>query len=135
MITCQYLIPGRCIPKARPRIAKNGHFYTPQKTRQYESMVARLLKSQKAKISDKPLKVFIKVYRKHLKGWTKSEKELAKQGKMYPTTRPDVDNYAKSILDGADGILYHDDSQIVDLRVMKLYGDKEQVVIEVSELE
>lgn len=33
--------------------------------------------------------------------------------------KPDVDNYAKSVLDAANGILWDDDSQIVDLRVTK----------------
>ena len=38
----------------------------------------------------------------------------------YPkTTRPDVDNYAKCVLDALNGLAYRDDSQVVDLHVVK----------------
>jgi Holliday junction resolvase RusA-like endonuclease len=36
--------------------------------------------------------------------------------------KPDVDNFAKSILDGANGILWEDDSQIIDLQVAKAWA-------------
>jgi len=42
----------------------------------------------------------------------------------YPVGRPDWDNLAKT-LDAANGILWHDDSQIVVALVMKLWADKE----------
>ena len=35
--------------------------------------------------------------------------------------RPDVDNFAKSVLDAANGILWADDSLIVDLQVTKAW--------------
>jgi len=33
--------------------------------------------------------------------------------------KPDIDNVAKAVMDAAKGVLYHDDSQVADLRVMK----------------
>ena len=38
----------------------------------------------------------------------------------YP--KPDVDNFAKSVLDASNGILWNDDSQIVNLRIMKIWA-------------
>ena len=38
------------------------------------------------------------------------------------TTKPDADNLAKSIKDALRGIVYHDDSQIVALRVWKRFA-------------
>jgi Holliday junction resolvase RusA-like endonuclease len=37
--------------------------------------------------------------------------------------RPDVDNFAKSVLDGSNGILWVDDSLIVDLTVSKAWAN------------
>ena len=39
---------------------------------------------------------------------------------LHGKRRIDVDNCAKSILDGMNGIVYEDDNQVVDLRVRKL---------------
>ena len=41
----------------------------------------------------------------------------------YPSVRPDADNFAKLVMDCGNGILWMDDSQIVDLRVRKEYGE------------
>lgn len=35
---------------------------------------------------------------------------------------PDLDNMTKLVLDGLNGILYRDDSQVVDLRARKIYA-------------
>ncbi len=52
----------------------------------------------------------------------------------YPTTRPDVENLAKGLLDSWNGILWRDDSQIVDLELSKRYDAREGVEVEVQEL-
>jgi Holliday junction resolvase RusA-like endonuclease len=36
--------------------------------------------------------------------------------------KPDADNYAKAFLDAAEGILFENDSQVVDLRSRKVYA-------------
>lgn len=40
----------------------------------------------------------------------------------YPTTRPDLLKYARSLEDACTGILWADDSQIVVERLQKVYG-------------
>ncbi len=40
-----------------------------------------------------------------------------------PTTRPDVENLAKGLLDAWNGILWRDDSQVVELQLRKEYGE------------
>ena len=53
----------------------------------------------------------------------------------FPITRPDVDNYAKLVLDAA-AILWRDDAQVVDLTVRKRYAvhDKPRWEITVVDL-
>lgn len=52
----------------------------------------------------------------------------------YHTKRPDVDNLAKAIKDALKGIVYADDSQIVEAHLYKEYGEPE-VIIEIKTLE
>ena len=41
----------------------------------------------------------------------------------HPTTKPDLDNLAKTVLDACNGILWADDAQIVRLTLTKVYAD------------
>ncbi len=54
----------------------------------------------------------------------------------YPATRPDLDNLVKGLLDKFNGILWHDDAQIIELSIGKRYTDAlhpEGVRVEVQE--
>jgi Holliday junction resolvase RusA-like endonuclease len=48
-----------------------------------------------------------------------------------PTTRPDLDNYAKLTLDALNGIIWTDDSQITELRLGKFYSITPSTMIKV----
>lgn len=47
------------------------------------------------------------------------------------TGKRDIDNYFKLVLDACEGIVYHDDSQITELTVMKFH-DKSNPRIEIE---
>ena len=47
----------------------------------------------------------------------------------FPTTRPDVLKLARAVEDSMTGIVYGDDSQIVDERLVKRWGSPERVEI------
>lgn len=64
------------------------------------------------------------------KSWSKAKKESVR----YKTSKPDLDNLAKTVLDALNGIAFVDDSQVVDLRLSKVYADKEGTNIKVVEL-
>jgi Holliday junction resolvase RusA-like endonuclease len=40
-----------------------------------------------------------------------------------PLVKPDLDNMVKAIKDACNGIVWHDDAQVVDERVSKYYAD------------
>ena len=42
----EFTVPGIPVGKGRPRFMKNGHTYTPQKTRDYEDKVVQCWKCQ-----------------------------------------------------------------------------------------
>jgi Holliday junction resolvase RusA-like endonuclease len=50
----------------------------------------------------------------------------------FPTVAPDIDNYLKSVLDAANGILWHDDCQVVDVRCRKRYCDSGSIIVQVT---
>lgn len=132
----EYLVEGECVPKARPSYNRYGGTYGKafEQQKAYEQLVALRLREQGAKPSKKALLVKVDVYKGFLKSWTKKQREEAKQGKLRPVKRPDIDNYIKSVLDGANGILWEDDSQIVSLLASKHYAETPQVKIGVKEL-
>jgi Holliday junction resolvase RusA-like endonuclease len=58
----------------------------------------------------------------------------APKKRIYPCQRPDIDNYAKLLMDALNGICWTDDSQVVVLAVKKVYGDPERIEFCVGEL-
>jgi Holliday junction resolvase RusA-like endonuclease len=62
-------------------------------------------------------------------------KQSAKQGHSVPkTTRPDVDNLAKSVLDCmVDAGWMEDDNIVVELILRKIYAPDPQVVIDIDD--
>ncbi len=57
----------------------------------------------------------------------------AKKNK-YPMVKGDIDNTCKTYLDAMEGILYENDTLIVELTAIKKYGDSDSVTIEIEEL-
>ena len=111
----EFIVPGKVIPLARARHGKHGNVYTPTRSTAYQREI--WIAAQKAGIWQlhfglKPVWVGIRVYVK--------PKRASSQ---YPTSRPDIDNYLKQVLD-ALAPAYHDDAQVVGiLRADKLYGE------------
>jgi Holliday junction resolvase RusA-like endonuclease len=64
------------------------------------------------------------------KSWTKKKKLDPPQH----TSKPDIDNLIKSVMDAMNGIVYKDDGQVVSVYGVKMYGDNDEVVIKLSEL-
>lgn len=52
----------------------------------------------------------------------------------FPTTRPDCLKLARAVEDACQGVLYADDSQIVEETIAKYYGEPARVEITVREL-
>jgi Holliday junction resolvase RusA-like endonuclease len=49
--------------------------------------------------------------------------------------KPDCDNIAKIVCDALNGIAYKDDSQIFDVKISKVYGVDEKLIVKISYLE
>ena len=131
-----FTIYGKPQPKQRPRVLRSGITYTPKETVLYEAQVVQAAKESEtlpqSPIQDKPLKMILWCYYPIPQSWTKEKKTLAARGKVYHTSRPDIDNLAKIIMDALNGIAYKDDALIAELVIHKLYSDepRAEVVID-----
>jgi Holliday junction resolvase RusA-like endonuclease len=77
----------------------------------------------------------IDIYLPIPKALSKKKAAAAMAGELRPITRPDTSNYVKSAEDSLNGIVFRDDSQIVELIARKWYSDRPRLEIEVSTLE
>jgi Holliday junction resolvase RusA-like endonuclease len=111
------IFPGIAVSKLRARQGKNGQWYTPWETREYENELALIARNQmqlqevEAFEKDIPLSIAI---------------AFVKKGKL--TARPDIDNCIKAVLDALKGVCYHDDAQIVELLAGKANPRSKEVV-------
>lgn len=102
----RFVVEGRPVPKARPRMTKNGHVYTPAKTVDAESAIAEAYAKASIATHGKIVK---------LAGDVK-----IRMGFMMPDRRrSDWDNLAKLVCDALNGVAYDDDTQIVDAHIFK----------------
>jgi Holliday junction resolvase RusA-like endonuclease len=62
-----------------------------------------------------------------------NKKRLSLVG-TYVIKKPDTDNLIKSVQDGLNGIVYHDDSQIASVNAVKIYSLEPKTIINIKEL-
>jgi Holliday junction resolvase RusA-like endonuclease len=125
-------VEGQPQGKGRPRFStgrtKDGvpytRVHTPLKTYTYETVIKRA--AVKAMGERDPIEGCVKVDILCLfqipKSWPKLDKQRALDGDIRPTGKPDWDNIAKVVCDAVRGIVWTDDSRVVDARVRKFYG-------------
>lgn len=118
-----FQVEGNPVAKGRPRFTRKGHTYTPTKTRDYEEVVKDAARHAMGSTEplEAPVALAVVVFVPIPASWSKKRQEAAKNKDIYPTTRPDSDNYAKLVMDACNGILFVDDCQVVDLHVSKNY--------------
>ena len=133
-----FTIPGKPVAQGRPRAARRGNrimMYDPKPSKDYKEYVAKIAKEYAPEEpTEAALGVQMKIYREIPKSTTKKDRRLINEGLKRPVVRPDTDNYTKAILDALNGIIYKDDSQIVDLKASKYYSDNPRVEIKIEAL-
>ncbi len=61
-------------------------------------------------------------------------KSAPKKKAIRPITRPDIDNYLKTVMDALNKYAWEDDAQVVELFATKNYGDTPMIKIMIGEL-
>ena len=125
-------IPITPVPKARPRFTRYGHTYTPKKTADYEKAIAEYWRqATNGFMYDKEQALIVNlVFGLPIpKSTSKSKTELMANGTIRPLKKPDVDNLAKAVMDGLNGVAWVDDSQVVRVSIYKEYAKEPYVYI------
>ena len=119
------------VPASRPRVTKFGT-YIANPYKDYKATLKALILIDKTRkeISEKP--IFLRTYFTFEK--PKSWSQIKKSNANYHTSKPDTDNLVKAVKDSLSGIIYKDDSQVSYLDAHKLYGEKNNIFVEVFEL-
>jgi Holliday junction resolvase RusA-like endonuclease len=125
--------------KGRPRFTRAGKFtrvYTDKQTLDYEALIK--FYAAEAMGSTDPLETPVSVYLyiRHAvpQSYSKKRTEACLSGLEQPCKKPDIDNIAKTYLDGMNGVVFHDDTQVVDLHVKKVYSAVPGVDVMVMEV-
>ncbi len=132
MSEIRFTVYGNAVPQARPRVfsGKDGrmHAITPRSTERWREWVkAEAVQHRPGDLWDGPLRMEIDFYLQRPKSTPRT--------RLYPTTKPDIDNICKAIWDSLEGILYTNDSRIVESIARKLYGDPPRVEVKLMQLE
>ncbi len=132
----QFEIPGDVQAQQRPKFSRMGKgvkAIDPKESRDYKSFV-RLVAAEHApaELITSDIRLEIDVYRKIPKSFSKKKHQMALNGELRPTTKPDIDNLAKGIKDGLSKVLWYDDSQVIELVARKWYSDSPRAVVTVE---
>jgi Holliday junction resolvase RusA-like endonuclease len=136
-----FKIIGKIVGKQRPRATTfGGHarVYTPKDTMNYENLVKFSFLEKYPNFipydSKTPLKVKITAFKPIPKAYSKKKRQQALDREIRPLVKPDLDNIAKSILDGLNQVVFEDDKSVVDLHVVSYYHQVEMVLVEIDKI-
>tara|TARA_R100001594_G_scaffold124169_1_gene160929 strand:- start:314 stop:718 length:405 start_codon:yes stop_codon:yes gene_type:complete len=122
--------------QARHRTTKSGHTYDPS-AKDKKILKYKLVKF-KPKIpfaGDIMIKVIFTIPYKKYHYRTGKYKHLLKDDSLqYVSTRPDLDNYIKLLLDCLNKDFFCDDSQVVRIQAEKIYGRKGKIEAIIEEI-
>lgn len=107
----QLQLPVDPVPASRPRVTRKGFSYYAEPYRSFKKELREMVQDRYGgpRISV-PCGVTIAIF-----------KSLPKTTKLR-NPKPDVDNYAKAVLDAMNGIVFDDDSLVVKLIVTKQWA-------------
>jgi Holliday junction resolvase RusA-like endonuclease len=133
-------VPGK--PQAWERagqLRKRGKptiHYTPSATRNYKTAIGLVASRAMAGREPSKFPIFLSVTfcLPIPSSWPRREKESALAEERLPTSRPDLDNFAKGVKDALTGIAYADDAQVVILQLRKVYAAIPSTEIQVREI-
>ena len=132
----RFVIPGPPQGKARARTVHNRRTgytqsFTPAQTVLYENLIKTMYWENSRQIwnNEEALKVSISAVYEPPKSTSKRNRERMLNGQIWPTKKPDADNIAKVVLDALNGVAYKDDTQVVHLDVIKMYGESAYVEV------
>lgn len=135
-----FIVPGAPVGKGRPRVATRGgkfaQMYTPEKTANYEGLVAHVAHTAMAgrELMHCAVAVRLRIRLAVPASWSKKKQAAALAGEILPTKKPDADNVIKAVFDALNGVVWDDDVQACDISVSKRYAATPGVSVVITAL-
>ena len=123
MTGVRLLVPGRPVPKGRPRMGRGGRVYTPAATRAYEQLVAaEWMEAGRRRLPDnRPFALYAEfVFARPASHYRTKARLLRADAPV--VARDDVDNLAKAQLDSLQGLAFADDRLCVEIHATKRWA-------------
>jgi Holliday junction resolvase RusA-like endonuclease len=127
-------VEGEPVAKARPRMTRGGHVYTPHKTIDAENAIRKAWQEEGGREIRGPVSISCWFYLETPKSWSKARKALAEDGEILPEKVPDIDNLLKTVLDALNGLAFPDDKEVCRISAIKKYSEKPGTLIRVRAL-
>lgn len=137
-----FVVKGEPVPQGRPRFAsvqgRFVHAYDPQKSVIYKNLIKwhiRQFQMEYPSIPELKSNIFLelKIFRPIPASFSKRKRQLIAEGMLFPNTKPDTDNYVKTVLDAANGMLFKDDSAVIGILARKYYSDNPRIEVMLCE--
>jgi Holliday junction resolvase RusA-like endonuclease len=127
MMQIHFQVEGDPKGKGRPRFSRFGKFtrvYTDKQTLDYEAQIKVFAAEAMGStdLLETPVSVYLYIRHAVPQSYSKKRAEACLSGLEQPCKKPDIDNIAKTFLDGMNGAIFKDDTQVVDLHVKKVYS-------------
>ena len=113
-----FQVPGPPVAKARARHGRTRAgkpiTYTDAKTKNYEALVATAAAQAMAGRPplDTALQCELMFWLAPPQSWSKKKRAAALAGEVLPASRPDIDNFIKSVCDACNGVVWNADSRV-----------------------
>ena len=125
--------------KGRPRFSRAGKFtrvYTDKQTLDYEALIKFFAAEAMGSTDplETPVSVFLYIRHGVPQSYSKKRTEACLSGLEQPCKKPDIDNVAKTYLDAMNGVVFLDDTQVINLHVKKVYSAVPGVDVMVMEV-
>ena len=120
------------------RTTRNGNKYLDPSVIKYRKTIRNMailqMRNQKAEKIEGAVNMNIIYAFRRPQSLSKKERNEIDNGKIVPkTTKPDIDNLTKAILDALNGIVWKDDAQVTQINVQKIWSAKDQIEVEIWE--
>lgn len=130
-MTARFVVQGRPVPKARPRIGRGGIVFTPSKTIAAERLVqAEWMAAGRPTVGGQPVCVTLRFEFARPKSHMLKNGSLSAVGERAGEPGGDTDNLTKLVLDGLNGLAWADDRQVVSIDASKGWGRRDRTIVE-----
>lgn len=118
----------------KPILTKEGqpiiNTYTPEKTRDFEALVRDYAQqAARGELLTCPVDLLVQFRFKIPSSYTKWQRDLAAEGLLHHTKKPDCSNLVKAIEDACNGVLFKDDGQVVGCITDKAFTTEQECIV------